>query len=115
MMAGLACGEVSLLAWEILRDGMHDAVIVDDDAAIAMMRRLAQPKGSDLPVVAGESATCGLAAASMIANDAALRDRFEITPRSRVMVFGTEADTDPDLYFELVGKTGDDVRRWRAP
>jgi diaminopropionate ammonia-lyase len=31
-------------------------------------------------------------------------------PDSRVLVFGTEGDTDPALYTELVGLSGDAVR-----
>jgi diaminopropionate ammonia-lyase len=112
IMAGLACGEVSLIAWDILKYGTHDAVVVDDDAAISVMRQLANPAGSDTPIVAGESATCGLAAALAISKDPSLRDEFGMTSDSRVLVFGTEADTDPELYQKLVGMRAEDVLAW---
>ncbi len=43
VMAGLACGEVSELAWEILHHGANAAVAVDDAYALEAMRALAFP------------------------------------------------------------------------
>src|SRR5690606_3200503 len=43
LMAGLACGEVSLLAWEVLKDHADAAIAVPDPAAVEMMRALARP------------------------------------------------------------------------
>ena len=63
LMAGLACGEVSLLAWEVLAQGADAFCRIGDDAAVAVMRLLARPGGADTPIVAGESAVAGLAAA----------------------------------------------------
>ena len=54
VMAGLACGEISELAWDVLATGADAAVIVDDAWAAAGMRRLATPLGGDPPIVGGE-------------------------------------------------------------
>jgi diaminopropionate ammonia-lyase len=35
---------------------------------------------------------------------------LRIDARSRILLFGTEGDTDPALYRELVGRSADDVR-----
>lgn len=110
IMAGLACGEVSLLAWELINAGTHDAIIIDDDAAISVMRTLAAPTGVDPTIVAGESATCGLAAALQAANIPAMRAKLELSESSQIMVFGTESDTDPQLYTALVGMSAEQVR-----
>ena len=61
LMAGLACGEISALAWQILQDHGDAAMAVTDAAAIDMMRQLAKPSHGDTPIVAGESAVAGLA------------------------------------------------------
>lgn len=113
LMAGLACGEVSLLAWEILRDHADAAIAVSDEDAVAMMKALADPAG-DPPIVAGESAVAGAAALLRLAGNSDLRARLGLSDASRVLVFGTEADTDPDLYTRLVGRSGDDVRKGLA-
>ena len=58
-MAGLACGEVSLLAWEVLHPGAQAFLTVDDEAALQTVRLLASGRYGDGPVVAGESAVAG--------------------------------------------------------
>ncbi len=110
LMAGLACGEISLLAWDILRDTADAVVAVSDAEAVKVMRRLAAGEGGDPSIVAGESAVAGLAALETVAGDNAARQSLGLTPHSRVLVFGTEGDTDPELYHQLVGSTGDEVR-----
>ena len=113
LMAGLACGEVSLLAWEVLMDHADFAIAVPDAEAVEMMRLLARPDG-DPPVVAGESAVAGLAALKLALADAVAREALGLGPDARVLVFGTEGDTDPELYRELVGADADAVRRRAA-
>ena len=75
-----------------------------------MMRRLAAPARGDPPLVAGESAVAGLAAleAAMTAPDA--KAALGLGPASRILVFGTEGDTDPALYREIVGRDAAAVR-----
>ena len=115
MMAGLACGEVSLLAWDILRTLADAAVSVPDARAAALMRRLAEPADGEPPIVAGESAVAGLAALLAIAPDPASRARLGLDERSRVLVFGTESDTDPELYAAIIGRDADAVRAAGRP
>lgn len=110
LMAGLACGEVSLLAWDILRETADAVVAVTDDEAVEAMRRLAAPADGDPAIVAGESAVAGLAALMAVADDPAARAAIGLGPDARVLVFGTEGDTDPELYEKLVGRSGDAVR-----
>ncbi len=109
LMAGLACGEVSLLAWEILRDGADAFVAVPDQAAIDCMRLLAAAPFSDPRVVAGESAVAGLAGLIGAACSAEHRKLLQLDADSRVLLFGTEGDTDPVLYRQLVGASADEV------
>lgn len=103
LMAGLACGEVSALAWEILKDHGDAVMALPDEAAIEMMRRLAHPVGTDRPIVAGESAVAGLAGLMAASASDEARKALGLGPDSRVLVFGSEGDTDPELYKKLVG------------
>ena len=104
IMAGLACGEVSLLAWEILSAGADGFMTIDDAAAAGLMRRLA-----DDGVVAGESAVAGLAGCLLVAADSEARGRLGLDARSVVLVFGTEGATDPEVYAGIVGRRADEV------
>lgn len=110
LMAGLACGEVSLLAWDILEAGADAFCSVPDEGAVAAMRLLARPQDGDPPVVAGESAVAGLAAAIAAMQDARARAALGLGADSRLLFFGSEADTDPALYRELVGQDAAQVR-----
>jgi diaminopropionate ammonia-lyase len=98
LMAGLACGEPSLLAWQELERGAFAFMAVQDDSAVDCMKLLARrtPK-----VVAGESAVAGLAALLLAARDPFARGILGLEPDSRVLLFGTEGATDPGTYARL--------------
>lgn len=110
LMAGLACGEVSALAWKILSDHADAVMALTDEAAVAAMRHLARPVAGDPEIVAGESAVAGLAGLIAVMGDDEAKALLGLGADSRVMVFGTEGDTDPDLYTDLVGMSASEVR-----
>jgi diaminopropionate ammonia-lyase len=109
IMAGLACGEISRLAWDILAPGADAAMTITDEAAAGCMRLLAAGEDGDAPMVAGESAVAGLAGLLAAAADAAARDALGLDAHSRVVLFGTEGATDPDTYAAIVGRPADAV------
>ncbi len=111
IMAGLSCGEPSLLAWRLLADGADDYMTIEDEPAAECMRVLAEGSGGDPPVVAGESAVAGLAGVLLAAQDEFAKAALGLSRESTVLVFGTEGDTDPELYRRIVGREGADVRR----
>jgi len=110
VMAGLSCGEPSLITWPLLAAGTHYFVHLNDDAALATMRRLAAGAGGDTPVVGGESGVAGLAGLLALCSDGETARRLHLDAHARVLVFGTEGDTDAELYTEIVGESGDHVR-----
>jgi diaminopropionate ammonia-lyase len=99
LMAGLSCGEVSVLAWDILKPGVNDFMTVSEDTVPACMRLLAQGKQS---IEAGESAVAGLAALIAARGDAQMSSQLGLDQSSLVFVIGTEGATDPELYNQLV-------------
>jgi diaminopropionate ammonia-lyase len=102
LMAGLSCGEVSLLAWEILKEGASDFVTLPEKYVASSMRTLAIGEERDPAVEAGESAVAGVGALLAIANDNEARDALGIDESSVVLALGTEGATDPDLYTKLI-------------
>jgi diaminopropionate ammonia-lyase len=101
IMAGLACGEPSILAWRILRDYADAFTAVSDDLTVNGMRALARPAGSDPPVISGESGavTLGLLAALMTEGRyETIRQDLKMDKNSSVLLFSTEGDTDPAGY-----------------
>ncbi len=109
VMAGLACGEVSELAWEILRGGVNVAVAIDDAWALEAMKRLARPVAGDAPIVAGETGGTGLGALLAAQDDAHIRADLGLDEGSRVLLIGSEGDTDPLIYRKVVGHTAEEV------
>jgi diaminopropionate ammonia-lyase len=109
IMAGLACGEVSRLAFEILKPGALAAMTVTDEAAAAAMRLLADGASGDAPIVAGESAVGGLAGLIAAAGNEEARATLGLDARSRIVVFGTEGATDAQTYRQIVGRSAEEV------
>lgn len=114
VMAGLACGEPSLLAWRVLDELAHAFLAIPDHAAIAVMRLLAEGVGGDPPLVVGESGVAGLAGALALAAAAPLAGTLGLGPASRVLVFGTEGATDPEVWRAIVGKSPEEVAAGRG-
>ncbi len=104
VMAGLACGEPSLLAWQELERGAAAFMAIPDAAAIDCMRLLA-----DRGIVAGESGVAGLAAFLLAAADPVARETLGLGPDSQVLLFSTEGATDPALYQQFVGRPAADI------
>jgi diaminopropionate ammonia-lyase len=100
LMAGLACGEPSLLAWQELERSAFAFCSVTDDSAVAGMKVLAARRP---PVVAGESAVAGMAALLLAAGEPFARAALGLDDTSRVLLFGTEGATDAEVYARLVG------------
>lgn len=109
LMAGLACGEVSLIAWEVLEAGTSDFLTIPDAAAVACMRLLADAPYGDTPIAAGESAVAGLAGMLMAAVRPETAATLGLGADSRVLLFGSEGATDPMLYEQLVGRHAEAV------
>lgn len=109
VMAGLACGEVSELAWEILGAGASAAVAVPDRCALAAVRAFADPAAGDPAIVSGETGAAGLAALLAAHDDPAIRAALALDGHSRVLLLGSEGDTDAAIYRQIVGRSADDV------
>jgi diaminopropionate ammonia-lyase len=104
IMAGLACGEPSLVAWRILGPGVDAFMAIPDEAAACTMRDLAA-----LGIVGGESGVAGLAGLRIAAGDPAMREALRLNASSQVLCIGTEGATDPDVYASIVGRRAEEV------
>jgi N-carbamoyl-L-amino-acid hydrolase len=110
VMAGLACGETSPLAWRFLQPSVDVFMTVSDAQAEDAMRELAQGAHGDIPLVAGESAVAGLAALRVLLGTEAGRQAARFDAGSRVLLVSTEGDTAPGVYADIVGRPADAVR-----
>ena len=103
VMAGMSCGEVSLIAWEILRRAASDFVTIADGAVAPAMRMLASGAAGGGEIEAGECSAPGPVALIAAACDQGLRREMRLDADSRVLVIGSEGATDPAIYAEILG------------
>jgi diaminopropionate ammonia-lyase len=113
VMAMLECYEPSPVAWRVLSRVADAFMTVEDEDAVAAMRRLATPSGGDPAIVAGESGAAGCAGLLRACADDGLRHALGLGSRARALVFNTEGATDPGRYAELVGRPPEAVATGR--
>ena len=103
-MAGLSCGEVSKLAWEILVPSLSHCISISDNGVAPLMGLLASGIGG-LTIEAGECSTAGLAALLAAKNDLDISTELDLNENSVVLLIGTEGATDPKIYKELLARS----------
>ncbi len=107
IMAGLACGEPNTISWDILKNHVKVFISLPDWAAAQGMRMLAAPIKGDAPITSGESGAApfgALAALMTMEEYEELKKAIGLDETSRVLVFSTEGDTDPERYKNIVWK-----------
>ena len=109
VMAGLACGEVSELAWEIVSRSADAFLAIDDRYAIDAVRALAMPGPGEPAIVAGETGAAGMGALLALCNHPTLARQIGLGPQSSVLLLGSEGDTDPEIYRGIVGASAEEV------
>lgn len=105
IMAGLACGEPSTVAWVLLRDYADMFISCGDAVSAKAMRMLGNPLPGDPQVISGESGAVGLGVLSLIQRDPLLKEiaeKLQLNKHSRILMISTEGDTDPQGYREIV-------------
>ncbi|WP_224544624.1 diaminopropionate ammonia-lyase [Mesorhizobium sp. CA16] len=103
VMTMLECAEPSLVAWRVLARVGDAFMTVEEEDAVAVMKRLARPLGNDPAIVSGESGGVGLAGLVRAAGDGQMRAALGLDAGSRVLVVNSEGATDHGRFAELVG------------
>ena len=104
IMLGLSCGEVSILAWDILEPCASDYLAISDGGVPPAMRLLASGTIAEQPMAAGESGVAGLIALIDAARRSDVRNTLGLDHESRVLLIGSEGATSPDIYEKIVGR-----------
>ncbi len=105
IMAGLACGEPNTISWDILKNHVSVFVAAPDWVAAKAMRMLSAPIKGDPQVVSGESGAAPFGVLVEIMTNpelSELKKALKLDETSKVLLFSTEGDTDPDRYKEIV-------------
>ena len=105
IMAGLACGEPNTISFDILANHATVFTSLPDWVAAKGMRMLAAPIKGDPPVTAGESGApaMGLIASAMKDPEyKELKEAMKLDENSKILMFSTEGDTDPEMYKQIM-------------
>ena len=102
VMAGLSCGEVSVLAWDILSRCADHVITLPDRDIAAAMKLFADGQMGGGSIEAGECAVPGALALMCCAHGSELRKTVGIGPDSHVLLLGCEGATDPVVYRRLL-------------
>ncbi len=112
IMAGLACGDPSPLAWDILDRCSDFFLACPDFVAAKGMRVYGMPVAGDPFIVSGESGAVTLGALMFLMDYPGLSDlqnRMKLGPASQILLINTEGNTDPEDFRRVVWEGGDSV------
>lgn len=105
MMAGLACGDPSPLAWDILRDCADAFLKCPEYVAAKGMRVYGVPLKGDPFIISGESGAVTLGALMFIMERKELkdlRDLLKLHEDSQILLINSEGNTDPNHFRRVV-------------
>lgn len=105
MMAGLACGDPSPIAWDILWDCADVFMACPEYVAAKGMRVYGVPLAGDPFIVSGESGAVTLGALMFIMERDELRDlreALQLDRSSHVLLINSEGNTDPNHFRRVV-------------
>ena len=105
IMAGLACGEPSPIAWNVLREAADMFITCPDFIAAKGMRVYATPLAGDPFIVSGESGAVTLGALLTILKDPGLedlREQLQLDEHSEILLVNTEGNTDPIQFRQII-------------
>ena len=101
-MGGMSCGDVSSIAWEILKNSTNYCMTIPDNAISTAVALLAESRFSDEKIIGGECAVPGLIALIGSFNNKEYLDKLELNSESSVLLFGCEGLTDKAMYENLL-------------
>ena len=102
IMGGMSCGDVSTVAWEILKNSSNNCVTITDDAISIVVAMLAEAQLSDEKIIAGECAVPGIIALISLFKSKEYLDKLNLNSDSKVLLFGCEGLTDKEMYKKLL-------------
>ena len=114
IMAGLACGDPSPIAFEVLSKNADAFLSIPDYIAARGMRVLSCPVTGDPFMISGESGAAPLGALySLMTEKGAedIRNRLGLDKHSRIFIVNTEGNTDPKHFRRIIWDGQDPVPR----
>jgi diaminopropionate ammonia-lyase len=102
IMGGMSCGDVSSIAWDILKNSAKYCLTISDNAISSAIALLAEKRLSNEKIIAGECGVPGVIALIGAFNNQDYLNKLELNTNSSVLLFGCEGLTDKEMYDKLL-------------
>jgi len=102
IMGGMSCGDVSTVAWEILKNSSNYSLTITDDEISMVVAMLAEAKLSNEKIIAGECAVPGIIALIGLFKNKEYLNKLALNSNAKVLLFGCEGLTDTAMYKKLL-------------
>ena len=102
IMGGMSCGDVSTVAWEILKYSSNYSLTISDDEISTVVAMLAKAKLSNEKIIAGECAVPGIIALIGLYKKKDYLKKLDLNSESKILLFGCEGLTDETMYKKLL-------------
>ena len=102
IMGGMSCGDVSSLAWEILKHSANYSMSISDLAIAPTVALLKQKEFSNKEIVAGECGVPGIISLISANKDKNICEELKLNSQSNILLIGCEGLTDFKMYNKLL-------------
>ncbi len=102
IMGGMSCGDVSTVAWKILKTSTNNCLTITDDAISTVVAMLAKAKLSNKKIIGGECAVPGIIALISLFKNKDYINKLDLNSDSKILLFGCEGLTDKKMYKKLL-------------
>ena len=102
IMGGMSCGDVSTVAWEILKNSANYCLSISDEGISSTVALLSNKDLSKNKIVAGECGVPGIISLISLMKDQEKVKEVGINENSKVLLIGCEGLTDQKMYDQLL-------------
>ena len=113
IMGGMSCGDVSSLAWEILKHSTNYSISISDEAVATTVALLKQKEFSNDEIIAGECGVPGVISLISAIKDKNICEKLKLNSQSNVLLIGCEGLTDFKMYNKLLKKGQEIIKNER--
>jgi len=104
IMGGMSCGDVSAVAWDILKNSSNYCLSISDQGIASTVALLSNEEFSKNKIIAGECGVPGIISLISLMKDQEKIKDIGINKNSKILLIGCEGLTDQKMYDQLLNE-----------
>ena len=104
IMGGMSCGDVSTVAWDILKNSSNYCLSISDQGIASTVALLSNEEFSKNKIIAGECGVPGIISLISLMKDQEKIKDIRINKNSKILLIGCEGLTDQKMYDQLLNE-----------